>query len=162
MRVLSDRDTYRLHAHACAIYGINPHRKWRCTRDIYGATYHLVFQRETPSPDLESSMADLARMINDDIRGPVLKAAAPETYERISKAVEAFHMAYNEQAINLSYDLVEEILNAKLPGPVAPRQRTWDTPIESDRSRLPYDSRRDAEIRSQYWLSRGDDEKTRY
>lgn len=79
--------------------------------------------RAIPMPrELGAAMRELKTLIDDDMRGAVLLASAPDTYHKINKALIAFGHAGDQFWINLDYREVERLRHASISRP--PSYRT--------------------------------------
>ncbi len=97
-------------------------KRYPVTRDRYKGMHRskndlsvtLMFKPMKFPPALTAKVFDLQKLMDDPLRGPVLRAAVPDFFDRATALVEALLPtggAGDEYAVHFDYQLVREITN---------------------------------------------------
>lgn len=106
----------------CNQYDIDISRFLDMRTNPMDGSYRLVF-RGIPMPvELGMAMDELKALIDDEMRGAVLLASAPDTYHKINKALVAFNKASDRHTINISRHEAERYKHEAISRP--PSYRT--------------------------------------
>lgn len=90
-------------------YGISVTRFVRVEDHLHNPVRTFHFTGAACDDNTRLAMNELRKSIDDEFRGPILQAAAPDTYARIKAACDAFSKAYDKQAITLTIEQIKEL-----------------------------------------------------